>query len=49
MRTETEQESPETLSQLVAQKEKDTEQKIRKEMFVREKKLIDYEPRYSST
>ena len=46
VRTETHQESPETMSQMVAQREKDTGQKIRKDMFVREKKLIDYEPKY---
>ena len=48
VRTETHHESPETMSQMVAQREKDTGQKIRKDMFVREKKLIDYEPKYGS-
>jgi hypothetical protein len=48
VREESQQESPETLANLVAQKQKDAEESIKKDMFVREKKHFDYVPRFAS-
>eukprot|EP00026_Physarum_polycephalum_P005458 Phypoly_transcript_05492.p1 GENE.Phypoly_transcript_05492~~Phypoly_transcript_05492.p1 ORF type:complete len:531 (+),score=69.98 Phypoly_transcript_05492:220-1593(+) len=42
---ESQQESPETLSHLIAQKQKDADESIKKDMFTREKKHFDYVPR----
>lgn len=36
----------EDVMRIVEQKEKETQKKIRKDMVVREKKLMDYEPKY---